>query len=154
MLLSVDLEVALRGLRSRLPTRPPADASFPFDVEYADDTDLISSSCSILDEIGRVTSACLAEWSRRSVFRHADRIDEEWKMTLKLVSLPRDAEDRQFTHVAFRKLWTVWLKRPKISLQLRPRCYASFESPVLTYNMDLNEFRTGLSRHVPPSSPA
>ena len=93
MLLSVDLEVALRGLRSRLPSRPPADASFPFDVEYADDTDLISSTCSILDEIGRITSACLAEWSRRSVFRHADRIDEEWKMTLKLVSLPSDAED-------------------------------------------------------------
>ena len=93
MLLSVDLEVALRGLRSRLPTRPPADASFPFDVEYADETDLISSSCSILDEIGRITSACLAEWSLRSVFRHADRIDEEWKMTLKLVSLPSDAED-------------------------------------------------------------
>ena len=46
MLLSVDLEVALRGLRSRLPTRPPADASFPFDVEYADNTDL--------DEIGRI----------------------------------------------------------------------------------------------------
>ena len=150
--------MALRGLRSRLPTGPPADASFPFDVEYADDTDLISSSCSILDEIGGITSACLTEWSRRSVFRHADRIDEEWKMTLKLVSLPSNAEDiacrKQFTHVAFRKLWTVWLRRPKISLQLRPRCYASFDSPVLTYNMDLNEFRTGLSRQVPPSSPA
>ena len=42
VLLTDEMDVALRGLRWRLPTRPPADASFPFDVEYADDTDFIS----------------------------------------------------------------------------------------------------------------
>ncbi|KAI0238642.1 hypothetical protein LSAT2_010642, partial [Lamellibrachia satsuma] len=38
-------------------------SSLLFDVEYADDTDLISSSRSFLDEIERITSASSAEWS-------------------------------------------------------------------------------------------
>ena len=41
VLLTVYLKVAFRGLRSRLPMGPPADASFPFDVEYAHNTDFI-----------------------------------------------------------------------------------------------------------------
>ena len=89
VLFTVYLEAALRDLRSRLPTRPLADANLPLDVEYADDTDFISTSRLFLDDIERIAPACLAEWSltinaskteRSSVCRHADRVDEEWRI--------------------------------------------------------------------------
>ena len=109
MLFTVYLEAALRDLRSRLPTRPLADANLPLDVEYADDTDFISTSCLFLDDIERIAPACLAEWSltinahkteRSSVCRNAVRVDEEWRMTRKLGSLLGEAEDVARTTVA------------------------------------------------------
>ena len=148
VLFTVYLEAALRDLRSRLPTRPPEDAALPLDVEYADDTDFISTSRSFLDDIERIAPPCLAEWSltingskteRTRISRHADRIEEVWRMTRKLGSLLGEAEyvarRKQLANVAFRKLMTVWFRRAHISLQLRLRLYASFVIPVLTYNM-------------------
>ena len=148
VLFTVYLEAALRDLRSRLPTRPLADANLPLDVEYADDTDLISTSRLFLDDIERIAPACLDEWSlainaskteRSSVCRHADRVDEEWRMTRKLWSLLGEAEDvarrKQLANVAFRKLPTVWFRLSRISLPLRMRMYDSFVVPVLIYNM-------------------
>ena len=148
VLFTVYLEAALRDLRSRLPTRPQTDANLPLDVEYADDTDFISTSRLFLDDIERIAPACLAEWSltinaskteRSSVCRHADRVDEEWRMTRKLGSLLGEAEDvarrKQLANVAFRKLSTVWFRRSRISLPLRLRLYESFVVPVLIYNM-------------------
>ena len=148
VLFTVYLEAALRDLRSRLPTRLPEDAALPLDVEYADDTDFISTSRPFLNDIERIAPPCLAEWSltingskteRTSISRHADRIEEEWDMTRKLGSLLGEAEDvarrKQLANVAFRKLSTVWFRRAHISLQLRLRLYASFVIPVLTYNM-------------------
>ena len=44
-------EAVLHDLWSRLPIRPPAAATLPLDVEYADDTDLISSPRPFLDDI-------------------------------------------------------------------------------------------------------
>ena len=148
VLFTVYLEAALRDLRSCLPTRPQTDANLPLDVEYADDTDFISTSRLFLDDIERIAPACLAEWSltinaskteRSSVCRHADRVDEEWRMTRKLGSLLGEAEDvarrKQLANVAFRKLSTVWFRRSRISLPLRLRLYESFVVPVLIYNM-------------------
>ena len=63
VLFTVYLEAALRDLRSRLLTRPPEDAALPLDVEYADDTDFISTSRSFLDDIERIAPPCLAERS-------------------------------------------------------------------------------------------
>ena len=148
MLFTVYLEATLRDLRSRLPTRLQTDANLPLDVEYADDTDFISTSRLFLDDIERIAPGCLAEWSlainasnteRSSVCRHADRVDEEWRMTRKLGSLLEEAEDvarrKQLANVAFRKLSTVWFRRSRISLPLRLRLYESFVVPVLIYNM-------------------
>ena len=47
VLLTIYLEEALRHRRSR----PQADDNLPLGVEYADDTDFISSSCSYLDDV-------------------------------------------------------------------------------------------------------
>ena len=169
VLFTVYLEAALRDLRSRLPTRPPEDAALLLDVEYADDTDFISTSRSFFDDIERIAPPCLAEWSltingsktkRTSISRHVDRIEEEWRMTRKLGSLLGEAEDvarrKQLANVAFRKLWTVWFRRAHISLQLRLRLYASFVIPVLTYTMgtwgltqaDLDRIDTYHRRHL------
>ena len=151
VLFTVYLEAALRDLRSRLPTRPPEDAALPLDVEYADDTDFISTSRSFLDDIECIAPPCLAEWSltingskteRTRISRHVDRIEEEWRITRKLGSLLGEAEDvarrKQLANVAFRKLWTVWFIRAHISLQLRLRLYASFVIPVQTYTVHGN----------------
>ena len=156
VLFTVYLEAALRDLRSRLPTRPQTDANLPLDVEYADDTDFISTSRLFLDDIERITPACLAEWSltinaskteRSSVCRHADRVDEEWRMTRKLGSLLGEAEDvarrKQLANVAFRKLSTVWFRRSRISLPLRLRLYESFVVPVLIYNNHVQDAARG-----------
>ena len=137
----------------------------PLDVEYADDTDFVSSSRSFLDEIERIAPACLAEWSltinaskteRTSISRHADRIQEEWRMTRKLGSLLGEAEDvvrrKQLANVAFRKLWTLWFRRSQISLQLRLRLYLSFVVPVQYGYMGTHEIRTRSSGCVPASS--
>ena len=135
VLFTVYLEAALRDLRSRLPVRRLADSNLPLDVEYADDTDFISTSRLFLDDIERIAPACLAEWSltinaskteRSSVCRHAYRVDEEWRMTRKLLgSLLGEAEDvarrKQLANVAFRKLSTVWFRRSRISLPVRLR---------------------------------
>ena len=148
MLFTVYLEAALRDLRSRLPTRLLAGANLPLDVEYAYDTDFISTSRLFLDDIERIAPACQAEWSltinaskteRSSFCRHADRVDEEWSFTRKLGSLLGEAEGvsrrKQLANVAFRKLSTVWFRRSRISLPLRLRLYDSFVVPVLIYNM-------------------
>ena len=148
VLFTLYLEAALRDLRSRLRTRPLVDANVPLDVEYADDTDFISTSRLFLDDIERIAPACLAEWSltinaskteRSSVCRHADRVDEEWHMTRKIGSLLGEAEDvarrKQLANVAFRKLSNVWFRRSRISLPLRLRLCDSFVVPMLTYNM-------------------
>ena len=90
----------------------------------------------------RIAPACLAEWSltiNASKTEHADRVDEEWRMTRKLGSLLGEAEDvarrKQLANVAFHKLSTVWFRRSRISLPLRLRLYESFVVPVLIYNM-------------------
>ena len=96
VLFTVYLEAALRDLRSRLPPRPPADAKLPLDVEYADDIDFISYSRPYPNEIERIASVCLGEWSlqinaakteRNSVSRQVDRTHEPWRTTRKLGSL-------------------------------------------------------------------
>ena len=169
VLFTVYLEAALRDLRSRLPTRPQTNANLPLDVEYADDTDFISTSRLFLDDIERIAPACLAEWSltinaskteRSSVCRHADRVDEEWRMTCKLGSLLGEAEDvarrKQLANVAFRKLSTVWFRRSRISLPVRLRLYESFVVPVLIYNRGtwgLDKGRTRSPGRIPPSPP-
>ena len=148
MLFTVYLEAALRDIRSLPPVGPLSDSNLPLDVEHADDTDFISTSRLFLDDIERIAPSCLAEWSltinaskteRSSVCRHADRVDEEWHVTRKLGSLLGEAEDvarrKQLANVAFRKLSTVWFRRPRISLPLGLRLYESFVVPVLTYNM-------------------
>ena len=90
VLFTIYLEAALRDLRSRLPSRPPADTALPLDVEYADDTDFVSTSRPFLNTIKRIAPACLAEWSllinaakaeRTSVRRHADIANENWRKT-------------------------------------------------------------------------
>ena len=148
VLFTIYLEAALRDLRSRLPPRPPADASLPLAVEYADDIDFISYSRPYLNAIECIAPDCLAEWSlqintakteRTSVSRQVDRAHEPWRTTRKLGSSLGDAEDvarrMPLANVSFHKMWTVWFRGAQISLHLRLRLYSAFVLPVLTYNM-------------------
>ena len=65
VLFTVYLEAAFRDLRSRLPMRPPEDAALPLDVEYADNTDFISTSRPFLNDIECIAPPCLAESGRK-----------------------------------------------------------------------------------------
>ena len=128
-------------------------------------------------EIERIAPACLAEWSlmitatklaewsltinatkTERASRHADRIGEEWRMTRKLGSLLGEDEDvarrKHLTNVAFDKLWTVWLRRSQMCLQLWIRLCESFVMPVKQHgNMGSDEIRARTSGRVPPSLP-
>ena len=141
------VEAALRDLRSRLAPRPLVDANLQFEVEYADDTDFISTSRLFLDHIERIAPAGLVEWSltinaskteRSSVCRHADRVDEEWRMSRYSVKLKTSRDESgSSANVTKVKLCCglCGLGVRELCLQLRLRFYASFVMFVLTYNM-------------------
>ena len=66
-----------------------------------------------------------------SVSRHADRIDEERRMSQKFGSLLDGAEDverrKQVANVAFRRMWTVWLRLAKMSKNKKQRLALCFK---------------------------
>ena len=148
VLFIVYLEAALRDIRQMIPQRPLKDVDLPLDIAYADDVDFVSHNRTFLDQMERIIPTCLKHWflivnesktERTSLRRETTRMTEVWRTTKKLGSLLGDAEDvarrKQLALVAFRRMWTIWLRRQQINEALRLRLYNAFIVPVLTYNM-------------------
>ena len=76
---------------------------------------------------------------RTSMRRETDRVAEVWRVTKKLGSVLGDAEDmarrKQLALLAFRRMWTLWLRWRHVGEAQRLRLYNAFIVPVLTYNM-------------------
>ena len=87
VLFTVYLEAALRGLRSRLPPRPPADARLPLDVDYADNIDFISYSRPYLNEIELQdgTDQCqpISGPSTRAMAHHTQTRLDTWRCRIR-----------------------------------------------------------------------
>jgi len=147
ILFIIYLEAALRDVRERVPRNAKEDAHLPFDIEYADDVDFLSTSGSWLRSLEPQVSTILGEWFLQVngskteyalISREADRTSENWRMVKKLGSLLGDQEDvcrrKQLASAAFQSLRHLWKRAKQVSLALRIRLYNSFVLPVLTYN--------------------
>ncbi|XP_065180193.1 uncharacterized protein LOC135810628 [Sycon ciliatum] len=75
---------------------------------------------------------------RTTLFRRADHIEEEWRMTRKLRSLLGDCEDvarrKQLVAVAFASFWSLWKRGSIISEKRRMRLYKALVLPILLYH--------------------
>jgi len=147
VLFTIYLEAALRDLRNAVAPLPRADVCLPFDVEYADDVDFVSTDLVFLQRVEHAAPQVLATWNLlvnpakteyTYIHRASDRINEEWRTTKKLGSLLGDAEDaarrRTLAGNAFRSLYSVWLRRQQISESLRLKLYEAYIVPILLYN--------------------
>ena len=131
-----------------MPQRPREDINMPQYIAYADDVDSISNSNVFLDEVQRLAPDCLLKWhliidesktEHTNIHRRNIRYVEQWRKTRKLGSLLGDVEDitrrKQLAAVAFQRLWSLWVRKRKISEGLRLRLYNAFIVPVLTCSM-------------------
>ena len=62
VLFTLYLELTLRKLREACP-RPMADESLPAEIEYADDTDFITSELTHIELIKATAPTCLNAWN-------------------------------------------------------------------------------------------
>ena len=161
VLFIVYLEAALRDLRLMLPQRPQTDINLPLDIAYADDVDFVSHSRTFLNQAESIAPTCFRHWflfvnenktERTSIRRETDRVAEVWRATKKLGSLLWDAEvvarRTQLALLAFRRMWTLWLRRQHVSEALQLRLYKAFIVPVLTYNMGTWALTQAESAHL------
>lgn len=149
VLFIIYLEAALRDVRATpvATQRPEADSHLPFELEYADDADFVSTSTKWLSDLEPVISDTLQEWHLEvntsktewtTIARDKDRVAEHWRSTRKLGSLIGDAEDvsrrKQLASAAFNSMRSLWQQRQHIGEKLRIRLYNAFVLPVLLYN--------------------
>ena len=149
VLFTIYLEAALREVRNRLPPRPDRDVQLllPGESEYADDVDFISTDQKYLKDCLPTISSSLAEWNLKMnegktehtmISRQKDRIEEQWRHTIKLGSMLGVDEDigrrKRLATSALHRMWVIWLRGQHIRESLRVRLYNSFILPILLYN--------------------
>jgi hypothetical protein len=148
VLFIIYLELAMREIRAACP-RPIEDQSLPNEIIYADDTDFISTSCQVIEEIEPTAKIILGEHNlsmntdkteRTTLKRESKKEDETWRTTKKLGTLLGDREEmqrrKQLAAASFNNLKRIWSrnKRNKISTERRLRLYNAYITPILTYN--------------------
>jgi hypothetical protein len=147
VLFIVYLELAMREIRAACP-RPAEDTAVPNEIIYADDTDFVSTSKDLLDEIEPKAQAILGEYNlamntekteKTTLRRAANKQEETWRSTKKLGTLLGDTEEmrrrKQLAAFSFNNLWRLWSrKHNKISTERRLRLYNAYITPILTYN--------------------
>ena len=147
VLFTIYLELALRELRKALP-KPLEDEHLPSEIEYADDTDFISSEIEYLNKIKTDAPKILEKWclamnsdktELTTIRRETNKKEETWRNTKKLGTLLGDVEEmqrrKQLATIAQKNMWVIWSKNNnKISLQKRIMLYNAYIVPILTYN--------------------
>ena len=172
VMFTVYLELAMREIRAACP-RPAQDLAVPNEIIYADDTDFVSTSQDVINNIEPRAKTILAEHNlamntektERTVLRRETTKEEEtWRTTKKLGTLLGEPEEmrrrKQLVAFSFNNLWRIWSrKRNKISTERRLRLYNAYITPILTYNActwaltesemeELEAFRRRQLRHV------
>ena len=137
------LEAALRQVRANLPERPFADRHIPGETGYADDVTLYSTSEEWLKRSLPIISAELGDWSltvneTKTEFLHLTSTSDSWRSSRQLGSLIGDSEDlerrKDLASSAYSRMYSLWLRRGKVSEQRRIRLYNALVLPVLLYN--------------------
>ena len=134
------LEAALREVRSALVVETNRK---PSELAYADDIDFIFYQRIEAERNHDTIANTLAKWNlkankSKTEFTTISRLTEDWKETKKLGSLLDTAEDidrrKKLATVAFRKMYTIWVRRENISEERLLRLYKALVLPILLYN--------------------
>ena len=151
-------EMVLRQTRSEFPTTPSADIQLgiPMEMQYADDTDFISSSHSFLEDVLKVLDTelpprhliCNTEKTQRV---HVCRESEEWKKTMTLGALLGEEQDvtrrMQLAGLAFRRMYGLFAG-VGASLELKIRVWNALVRPVLLYGCGTWGLTTSLTEKL------
>lgn len=130
------LEAALKEVRVAL-------VSSPQELAYADDVDFIFSKMEEAETNHDIIANILKKWNllvnkSKTEFSTISRKTEDWKSTKKLGSLLDSAKDierrKNLATAAFRKMYTIWIRRMKISEERLIRLYKALIIPILLYN--------------------
>ena len=136
----VYLEAALRDVRAVLEIATPRN---PSELAYADDVDFIFGQLTEAESNHDIIAATLSKWNltvnkSKTEFSTISRTSESWKETKKLGSLLDTASDierrKSLATIAFRKMYTIWVRRKKISEERLIRLYKALIIPILLYN--------------------
>ena len=125
-----------------------ADESLPTEIEYADDTDFITSELTHIKLIKATAPTCLNAWNlamntekteNTILKRECDKEDEIWMKTKKLGTFLGDSEElkrrKQLATSSMANMWKVWSrKNNKISLQKRILLYNTYITSILVCN--------------------
>ena len=137
------LEAALHQVRANLPERPFADRHIPGETGYADDVTLYSTSEDWLNRSLPIISAELGDWSltvneTKTEFLHLTSSSDSWRSSRQLGSLISNSEDlertKDLTSSAYGRMYSLWLRRGKVSEQRCIRLYNALVLPVPLYN--------------------
>ena len=110
---------------------------------YADDVTLYSTSEEWLKRSLPIISAELGDWSltvneTKTEFLHLTSTSDSWRSSRQLGSLIGDSEDlerrKDLASSAYGRMYSLWLRRGKVSEQRRIRLYNALVLPVLLYN--------------------
>ena len=151
-------EMVLRQTRSEFPTTPSADIQLgiPMEMQYADDTDFISTSHSFLEDVLKVLDTelpprhliCNTEKTQRV---HVCRESEEWKKTMTLGALLGEEQDvtrrMQLAGLAFRRMYGLFAG-VGASLELKIRVWNALVRPVLLYGCGTWGLTTSLTEKL------
>ena len=136
----VYLEAALRDVRAALEIVTPRNLS---ELAYADDVDFIFNQLTEAESNHDTIADTLATWNllvnkSKTEISTIRRTSENWKETKKLGSLldtDKDIERRKsLATIAFRKMYTIWVRRKKIAEERLIRLYKALIIPIILYN--------------------
>ncbi|GFR91258.1 craniofacial development protein 2 [Elysia marginata] len=134
------LEAALKEVRASIQINSQKS---PSELSYADDVDFIFSQLTEAENNHNIIADTLAKLNlivnkTKTEFTNISRTSEDWKDTKKLGSLldtTSDIERRtNLATIAFRKMYTIWIRRNKISEERLLRLYKALILPILLYN--------------------
>ncbi|XP_065193065.1 uncharacterized protein LOC135824262 [Sycon ciliatum] len=137
------LEAALRDVLSHLPPRPESDRLLPHESRYADDVNYYSTSLDWLRAALPIIAKVLESWSlyvntQKTEWVTVSSTTENWKTVKQLGSLMATNEDiqrrKQWATIAFKNMYTLWLRREHVSEARRVRLYNAYVLPTLLYN--------------------
>ncbi|GFS07152.1 endonuclease-reverse transcriptase [Elysia marginata] len=134
------VEAALKEVRASIQINSQKS---PSELSYADDVDFIFSQLTEAENNHNIIADTLAKWNLRvnktkTEFTNISRTSEDWKDTKKLGSLLDTTSDierrKNLATIAFRKMYTIWIRRNKISEERLLRLYKALILPILLYN--------------------
>ena len=130
-------------MRTSLPKRPFTDRHISGETGFADDVTLYSTSEQWLKRSLPIISAELGDWcltvnETKTKLLHLTSTSDSWRSSRQLGSLIGDGEDlerrKDLASSAYCRMYSLWLRRGKVSERRRIRLYNALVLCILLYN--------------------